>query len=52
MIRLANINDITEILAIYERARDYMRERGNPTDCWPALAEIWLGQNVVVESER
>ena len=19
-----------------------MRERGNPTDCWPALAEIWL----------
>lgn len=20
-----------------------MRERGNPTDCWPALAEIWLG---------
>lgn len=29
-----------------------MRERGNPTDCWPALAEIWLGQNVVVESER
>jgi len=30
MIRLANINDITEILAIYERARDYMRESGNP----------------------
>lgn len=19
-----------------------MRERGNPTDCWPAIAEIWL----------
>ena len=23
-----------------------MRERGNPTDCWPALAEIWLASMV------
>lgn len=33
MIRLANKNDITEIFAIYERARNYMRESGNP-DQW------------------
>ena len=33
MIRLANKNDITEILAIYERARNYMRQSGNP-DQW------------------
>lgn len=23
-----------------------MRERGNPTDCWPAIAEIWLASVV------
>ena len=33
MIRLANKKDITEILAIYERARNYMRQSGNP-DQW------------------
>jgi hypothetical protein len=23
-----------------------MRERGNPTDCWPTIAEIWLASVV------
>ena len=30
MIRLADKKDIIEILAIYDRARSYMRESGNP----------------------
>lgn len=28
-----------------------MREQGNPTDCWTALAEIWLGQTVGISGE-
>lgn len=28
-----------------------MREKGAPTDCWPALAEIWLGRYVVQDDE-
>lgn len=28
-----------------------MREHGNPTDCWTALAEIWLGQTIGVSGE-
>lgn len=28
-----------------------MRERGNPTDCWPAVAEIWLASTVGADEE-
>ena len=30
-IRLATQNDIKEIFAVYERARAFMRDNGNPT---------------------
>ena len=26
-----------------------MRENGNPTDCWPVLAEAWLSGVVDIE---
>lgn len=35
MIRLAEMQDVPAILAIFDQARDFMRANGNPTQ-WPA----------------
>lgn len=55
-IRKAVTGDWEQILAIYQRARDYMRQTGNPNqwkDSWPTpevLAEdIAIGQLYVLE---
>lgn len=45
-IRKAEINDLTQILHIYERARQFMRETGNPNqwkDTYPPRALLEQG---------
>ena len=44
MIRLANINDLTDVLAIYDRARNFMRESGNPNQ-WKSA---YRSQDIVI----
>jgi RimJ/RimL family protein N-acetyltransferase len=59
MIRPVEIQDLDQILSIYERARAYMRETGNPTQ-WgttsPALSvllkDIELKQLYLLEDQR
>jgi hypothetical protein len=43
-IRLTEMKDLTEVMAIYERARAFMREHGNPRQ-WSAYG--WPPQGVI-----
>ena len=58
VIRKAQPSDWDDIMEIYARARQFMRETGNPTqwgDFWPPedliREDIRLGRNYVCESE-
>lgn len=58
-IRLATINDLPEMLKIFVRAREFMKNNGNPTqwgDNWPSeeilREDIKLGRSYAVVNEN
>ena len=58
-IRKSTMNDLPEMLKIFEKARAYMASHGNPNqwhDYWPSkeilISDIELGQSYIVEDDE